>query len=128
MTKTQLEGLALKTYANYKEATQSPHHCGRVYTADYCNSKIHVYMSNAGILYAVFYKCVCYLMRPTQYKPATCDIQELYFALGTPTQVYLYNNPSKWLYRDELGYHKGKVTHSISEACDYSDVIPIPAL
>ena len=128
MTKTQLEELALKTYANYKEFTASPRHFGRIYTSDYCNSRIHVYMSDAGILYAVFHKGVCYLMRPTQYKPATCDIQELSFALGTPTQVFLYSNPSNWLYRDELGYHKGNITHSISEACDYADVIPIPAL
>lgn len=128
MTRTYLVSLANKVRDHPIDSYPSANNHGIVYEGCFMRKPIHCLYTTRGILVAIHYNRVLYLITNVGNTAIRFDISEFYKDHQCTTKVYLFQNSYCLLFIDELGRFGSDASVNKSFACDYTDLIPLPQL
>lgn len=126
MTRTCLVKIANQVRDSPIDSYPSAYNHGIVYEGRFMRKPIHCLYTLRGILVAVHYKRVLYLITAIGTTAIRFDISQLYKDHQCNTKVYLFQNSYHLSFIDEEGRYGSEVSVNKSHDCDYTDLIPLP--
>jgi len=126
MTRSQLLLITSRARLDPIQSEPTPYYSGTTYLTVYRKRPFYCVYSKDGIPMVAIYNNICYYINRLWNNKIHQDVSALYREHECHTIVYLYQNGSNWLFKDEQGLFKSNASMTKSFACDYLDVIPIP--